>query len=339
MENIINKNTLFENFAGRSTPLFRKLIEEWLQSPGNIELYYEWLDEWEKANPQFLPNEARALKKILQDREERTVVPVDLNKRGIINRFFHFRAMAARSRIVAAGIIFLFISGGVFFLKGIIFYQSMTTAFGETRSIVLPDGSLVSMNAHSTIRYPRFGFGNKSREVYLSGEADFSVIHTKNNRQFLVKTDNNLDVVVLGTRFTVYTRGEQAKVVLKQGKVELNFLEEKQYKRLIMYPGDLFTSNGGGATKFKLEHIQHPENLSAWKNHEFLFDGTSLSEIAKMIKDDFGLAINFENAALAEQKISGSFHADTANELLDVIAQLLNIHYKTKGDNTIYFSE
>jgi ferric-dicitrate binding protein FerR (iron transport regulator) len=330
MENMINKHILFENFSGRSTPIQKKSIEEWLQAPGNTELYYEWLDEWEKVNPQFFPDEEAALKKIMGgDAGTGLYVGKQKSDRNNITRFFRFR-------VVAAVIIFLSVAAGLFALKDNILYRSMSTAFGETRSVVLPDGSLVSMNAHSTIRYPRWGFGDKSREVDLSGEADFSVIHTKSNRPFLVRTDNHLDVVVLGTRFTVYTRGEQARVVLKQGKVELNFREQQQDKKLVLLPGDLFTLHAG--QRNKLERVANPENLSSWKNHEFLFDSTSLTEFAIMIKDDFGLTINFENPALGEHRISGSFHADTASELLDVIAQLLDIHYKIKED-TIYFSE
>jgi ferric-dicitrate binding protein FerR (iron transport regulator) len=238
--------------------------------------------------------------------------------------------------MVAAVIILVSVGAGVFALKDNILYRSMSTAYGETRSVVLPDGSLVSMNAHSAIRYSRWGFGDKEREVYLSGEADFSVIHTKSGCPFLVRTDNNLDIVVLGTRFTVYTRGGQARVVLKQGKVELDFREQHEVKKLVLLPGDLFTLHAG--QRNKLERVSHPDNLSAWKNHEFLFDGTSLSEFAVMIKDDFGLTMHFEDPALGERRISGNFHADTAGELLDVISQLLDIHYKTKEDK-IYFSE
>lgn len=326
MEHVINKQLLFESFMGRSTPIQKTLIEEWLQAPGNIELYYEWLDEWENANPQFFPDEAAALKKIMAGPDQ--LVSATSRQRGI-SRFFRLQTVAAVIILISAAV-------ALYSLQDTILYRTMSTAYGETRSVVLPDGSLVSLNAHSSIRYSRWGFGDKSREVWMSGEADFSVIHTKSNQPFLVKAENKLEVAVLGTRFTVYTRGEQARVVLKQGKVELRFREEEQNRKLVLQPGDLFTLQAGKGNK--IVKVSSPESLSSWKNHEFLFDSTSLSEFARMIKDDFGLTIQFGNSALAEHRISGSFHADTAGELLDVIAQLLNIHYKTKED-IIYFSE
>jgi ferric-dicitrate binding protein FerR (iron transport regulator) len=349
MENAVDKHILFENFSGRSTPLRKKLIEEWLGVPGNIERYYEWLDEWEKANPQFVADEEAAYKRItgggatvgpvggtkVDPVGGETVGPVagfegsDSRKSNGRSRFFRFRT-------VAAAVIFLMMLGSAWALKNVLLYRSMSTAYGETRSVILPDGSLVSMNANSTIRYSRFGFGRSNREIFLAGEADFTVTRSAGSQPFVVTTEHDLNVIVLGTRFTVYARAKQARVVLRQGKVQLEYREAQKEKKLILQPGDLFTASAHVSAR--VEHIPNPENLSVWKDHEFLFDGTSLSEIAGMINDNFGLAIHFENQGLANHRITGSFHADTAVELLDVIAQLLNIHYNIR-EGTVFFFE
>ena len=328
MENSVDKQILFESFSGRSTPLRKQQIEEWLRVPGNVEHYYEWLDEWEKANSQFLPDAATALQKMLASGD--TVTPPETtDRKGTgLSRIFRFR-------LIAAAMTALVLVSAAYSLKNIVLYHSMSTGYGETRSVVLPDGSLVSMNANSTIRYSRFGFGNNNREVFLSGEADFSVTHA-GNQPFVVTAGTGLNVVVLGTRFTVYARDAQERVVLREGKVQLRYHGEQTEKKLLLQPGDLFTNAAGSNPR--LEHISNPENLSAWKDHEFLFEGTSLTEIAAMIRDNFGLTVHFDHRDIAERRITGSFHADTATELLDAIAQLLNIHY-TIREGTIYFSE
>jgi len=325
MENSVDKHILFENFSGRSTPLRKQQIEDWLRVPENVERYYEWLDEWERTNPQFIPDTTPALNKIM-GQPRTTAQPATATKRP--KSLFQLKFIAAAIAVVA-------LVTATYALKNIFLYRSMSTAYGETRSVILPDGSLVSMNANSTVRYSRFGFGKTNREVFLSGEADFTVTHS-GSQPFTVTTDKDLRVLVLGTRFTVYTRGENARVVLREGKVQLQFKDEQKEQRLELQPGDLFTSRKG--VKTKVERIANPENLSAWKDHEFLFDGTSLSELAGMIRDNFGLSVHFEDTALSDRRISGSFHADTAAELLDVIAQLLNIHY-TIREGTVYFSE
>ncbi|WP_431216218.1 FecR family protein [Puia sp. P3] len=324
MENLVDKQLLFENFSGRSTPLRKQQIEDWLGDPANTERYYEWLDEWEKANSLFTPDTTTALNNITDHQTSARSSPTTKRPKTLF-----------RFRLIAAVIATLTLAAATYAIKDQLLYQSMSTAYGETRSVVLPDGSLISMNANTTVRYSRFGFGESNRDVYLSGEADFTVTHS-GNRPFTVTTDKDLKVLVLGTRFTVYTRGEKATVVLREGKVELHYTEEKKEKQLLLQPGDLFTTHKGAKTR--LQRIANPENLSAWKDHEFLFDGTSLSELAGMIRDNFGLSVHFDNPSLSERSISGSFHADTSAELLDVIAQLLNIHY-TIREGTVYFSE
>ncbi|MBS1603330.1 MAG: FecR domain-containing protein [Bacteroidetes bacterium] len=325
MENSVDKHILFESFSGRSTPLRKKQIEDWLREPENIERYYEWLDEWERTNPQFMPDTATALVNIAQDHPVSSqTIPTARRPKTLVSLRFIAAAIATIALITA-----------IYALKNIFLYRSMSTAYGETRSVVLPDGSLVSMNANTTVRYSRFGFGKTNRDVFLSGEADFTVTHS-GSQPFTVNTDKDLKVLVLGTRFTVYTRGGKATVVLREGKVQLQYKEEKKERRIELQPGDLFTAKKGRTTNVR--HIANPENLSAWKDHEFLFDATSLSELAGMIRDNFGLSVHFDNEALSNRSISGSFHADTANELLDVIAQLLNIHY-TIREGTVYFSE
>jgi len=325
MENLVDKHILFENFSGRSTPLRKQQIEDWLREAGNVERYYEWLDEWERTNPQFTPDTATALNNIIRSHQISSE-PVTKTKRP---------KTLIRLPLIAAAVATIALITATYALKNIFLYRSMSTAYGETRSIILPDGSLISMNANTTVRYSRFGFGRTNRDVYLSGEADFTVTHS-GSQPFTVTTDKDLKVLVLGTRFTVYTRGEKATVVLREGKVQLQYREEKKEQRVELQPGDLFTTRKGAKTK--VQRIPNPENLSAWKDHEFLFDGTSLSELAGMIRDNFGLSVHFENPSLPERSISGSFHADTAAELLDVIAQLLNVHY-TIREGTVYFSE
>jgi len=330
MENSVDKHILFESFSGRSTPLRKQQIEDWLRDPENIERYYEWLDEWERTNPQFVPETetATVLSRVMGHEEPVGRLTADRRKGRGISRLL-------RSRFIAAAIATVALITATYALKNILLYRSMSTAYGETRSVVLPDGSLVSMNANTTVRYSRFGFGKTNRDVFLSGEADFTVTHS-GSRPFTVNTDKDLKVLVLGTRFTVYARGEKATVVLREGKVQLQYQEEKKEQRLELQPGDLFTANKDRSTNVR--HIANPENLSAWKDHEFLFDATSLSELAGMIKDNFGLSVHFDSQALSNRSISGSFHADTATELLDVIVQLLNIHY-TIREGTVYFTE
>jgi len=321
--NIINKQLLLNHFAGNSTPLQKKLIEEWLALDENIELYYEWLDAWENENVQFVADDKKALNKILDEKEN---VEINISTRSV--RFIY------RKIAVAAVAIFL-IGSGFLLTKDSIYYKTIDTTYGEVKLVILPDSSIATLNANSSIRYSRFSFGELNREVYLNGEADFSVVHTKNNQKFIVKTNNKVDITVLGTQFSVYSRNSNDKVVLRKGKVSLAFNENRMAKNLILKPGDEFTRSNSGDNS--ISHLSNTEKEVAWKNHDFLFEATSLSEIAVMLKDDFGVISHFDEESLAERKISGSFHAEKAEDLIEAISQLLDLNYKTKTNNVYFF--
>ena len=325
-ENVINKAILVNHFSGNATPLQRKLIEEWLAEPDNVEYYYECLNEWENNNAQFIANDTLALKKVIATK----------NKEEKIKQSESTIRMFGRRFAVAATIL-LVVGVSLFLGKDAIIYKSIETTYGEIKQVTLPDGSIVTLNANSEIRFSRFNFSTKTREVMLNGEADFSVVHTKSNQRFVVMTNNNLAVTVLGTQFSVYNRLKKSEVVLRKGKVELSYtsVNSNQNKLLVLKPGDKFIKNDRGTDEV---HLLNTEEAVAWKNHDFLFEGTSLAQVANTINESFGIKLIFQNEDLANRKISGTFHAEKADELIDAIAQLLDVNYK-KRSNIIYFFE
>ncbi|MFN3488032.1 MAG: FecR family protein [Emticicia sp.] len=330
MNKSVNKNILFENFAGRATPLQKKLIEAWIQEPSNKELYYEWLDEWENQFIQILPDVDAALEKSLLKIEQSEQIFSVANKQTSPNYFNKNRTWLA----VAAAIT-VFISIGLFLVKNYILYQNYQTAFGEIEKIELADGSQITLNANSSLKVPRFGFGNTIREVLLTGEANFSVKHTIDNKRFIVKTHKNFEIEVLGTEFNVNARQKDTKVVLNKGKIQLSYKDGKVAKKITMKPGDLVIIDQKG--HLNLKEVPQPQIFSAWKEQRFVFDETSLQEVATMIEENFGLTIGFREDFLAKRTISGTFHAENADELLQVIAELLEINYNRQNNNVTFF--
>ncbi len=330
MNKSVNKNILFENFAGRATPLQKKLIEAWIQEPNNKELYYEWLDEWENQFIQILPDTEDALEKSLKKIDQSEQIFIVENKQKVQNFLF----ISKNWFLIAAALIVVF-STSLFLGKDYIFYKNYQTAYGEIETIELLDGSLVSLNANSSLKVPRFGFGNRTREVYLLGEASFSVKHTVDHQRFIVKTSKNFEIEVLGTEFNVNTRYKDAKVVLNKGKIQLNYLEGKITKRLTMKPGDLVIIDPKG--KANIQEVTQPQAFSAWRENRYVFDETSLQEVAMMIQESFGIKVEFKEESLTKRTISGTFHAENADELLQVIAELLEINYNRQNNNVTFF--
>lgn len=315
---MVTKELILKSFDGRTTPLQRALLIDWLKEPANVEQYYEWLEEWERANPQFLPDEGRAFGQSLQ----RTTPVAELDKQTVF--------MPAWGRwLLAASVVLALLTGSAWLLREPLLYVRYQTAFGELRTLTLPDGSQVTLNANTQLRLSRWRFGNDTREVWLTGEAEFQVRHLLSNQPFRVHTPDGLTVRVLGTKFVVYSRARGSKVALTNGSVQLQANQPELAKPLTIKPGDVAILSNKG--HFTLRHQQAASTYTAWKDHQFVFDNTSLADVAYQITEQFGVVVDIPDATLAQSKIGGTFRAQSAPELLDVIAQMLNVQVNKIG--------
>ncbi|WP_266368371.1 FecR family protein [Tellurirhabdus rosea] len=326
----ITKELLFSYFAGNASALQKRQIDEWVREPVHEELFYQWLDEWEKSQPQYAVDVPAAIGRYhdyLRHRQTATgladepPVRVRTLRRGWLTG-------------VAASVALLLTTGWLY--RDQIRYRTYATTFGQTQSHELPDGSRVTLNANSLLRIPRFGFGSGSRDVHLSGEAVFSVRHQPDNQPFRVRTDNRFEVVVLGTEFSVFARRRGARVVLNKGKVQINENSGNRARQVLMKPGDLVTLDHRG--RLELRRVARPELLSAWKEHRFVFEQTSLQELTNLFRENYGLRLVFSDQTLARQTISGSFTASNADELLTILGEALDLKFSRRG-RTVLVSE
>lgn len=329
MESEVNKELIFSHFARKISPLQRELITNWLREKPNEEKYYEWLEEWENRNPQYLTQTEKATEQyatFLTDNPHTedtrpTNVPTSLSVSRSWNSPFW---------VVAASIVLVVSVAGLLFRSQLI-YQTYTTTFGETRSIKLADGSSVRLNANSSLQVPRWGFGSSTREVVLAGEADFSVTHTPDDQKFVVKTAKDFEVVVLGTEFTVFARKRGARVILNKGKVQLHYQENKIAKRITMKPGDLVTLDP--ENHIALKTLKQPQLYLAGEANRFVFEETTLEEVAYRLQENYGLQVDIKNRDLAERVLMGSFQADNVDQLLQSISELLDVNVVRQGNH------
>lgn len=324
MNTDITKELILDNFANKTTPLQRKQIDNWLQSTSNEELYYKWLEEWENDNLEYIPNSAVLTERYMNLFKISPNTFVARPPLKILNR----KIIIIKWSIAAS--LLLFISIVLWLFKDTITHKTYQTAYGEVKSFVLIDGTQVTLNANSSFKVPRWGFGKSDREVYLAGEADFSVTHSSTKQKFIVKTDKNFEVVVLGTEFSVFARPRGANIILKKGKVLVNYKEGKTAKRLIMKPGELISFDKYNQAQLKL--VTQPAIYSLWKEKRFVFEETKLSDVAQMLEETYGLKVTINNTELAERKIMGSFRAENVDELLHTISELLDINVIRQED-------
>ena len=315
---MVTKEIIFKSFDGRTTPLQRTLLAKWLQYPANVEQYYEWLEEWERTNPQFLPDTVLAFERSLRQQPVSNPPNQQHITRPVWGRW-----------LLAASVVLVLLTGSAWLLREPLLYVRHQTAFGEVRTLTLPDGSRVTLNANSQLKLPRWRFGSHTREVWLTGEAEFSVRHLLSDQPFLVRTPDSLTVRVLGTEFLVYSRARGSKVVLTKGSVQLQANRPGLTRPLIIKPGDVVTLSSKG--RFVLRHGQPIPKHTAWIDHQFIFSNTPLTDIAFQVAEQFGVTVDIPDTTLANRRLGGTFRAQSAPELLDVVAQMLNAHVDQTG--------
>ena len=196
------------------------------------------------------------------------------------------------------------------------------TAYGEKNTITLPDGSKVVLNGHSTLRSNSNWSTSSAREVWLDGEAFFSVTHMKNNQRFVVHTSDGLSIEVLGTSFNVKKRGSNTQVVLREGKIRLHMMSGTSMDSLTMKPGDLVEING--QNKSLTREVVEPEKYTSWQNPNITFSNTPLREVLKMVQEVYGDETFVTDVSLSEKRISGSLPNDNLDILLKALEETLN---------------
>ena len=205
------------------------------------------------------------------------------------------------------------------------------TAFGKIQTLQLPDGSTVTLNGNSRLRYAPHWASQQTREVWLDGEGFFQVTHQRNHERFVVHLPNKLNIEVLGTQFNVVARASRAKVVLNNGKIRLDVGGQAKEK-LIMLPGDLIYADV--KTKEYYRKRVDAAAQSAWQTGRLKFDGTSLQEVATMLEETYGVTVVIADPDLQKQSISGSIPNQSMQTILNGLSTLFDLRV-TKQANRI----
>ncbi|BDD12040.1 hypothetical protein FUAX_44720 (plasmid) [Fulvitalea axinellae] len=230
----------------------------------------------------------------------------------------------------------IFWSGGVvvalaLFLLSLAFFPLkfdekivINTKYGEIKEILLPDGSKAIMNGNSTLSYYEDWDREEERSVWLKGEGCFLVEKKHGNEgleKFTVHLDG-LDINVLGTVFNVDQRTEKVNVTLAEGKVEMIYMRQSGRNETILLPGETATLENGTLRKTKSSDVW---KALEWRQRRMVFENNSLSEIASILKERYGVNLKFENREIKEYRFSGTFSNDETGLLLRAISEAFDL--------------
>lgn len=207
-------------------------------------------------------------------------------------------------------------------------FSEVSTRLGSKSKLVLPDSTVVWLNAGSKLTYNE-DFGVDNRNTVLSGEAFFEV--KKSSIPFIIET-NAVKIKVLGTAFNVksYPNEKTTETALIHGSVEIT-LNQRPGEKFILKPHEkLVVSNEPAqATAVRekkepivvlssLTHSETDQSIleTSWVENKLVFQNETFEELAKKLERWFNVSIEIKDEKLAAARLTGTFDNETVREAL-----------------------
>lgn len=319
-ENYEIEELIAKQFSGSITPQEKVMLIVWLNKSVENKLYYTQLKNiWQNSHPAFNPDEIDVI----------TAEARVMNKIST-RRWTHAPVIIWWQRIAAILILPVIMMMGYLLYnqtsdKTAIAYQEITSPFGISSKVDLPDGSTVWLNSGSKLKYPVV-FASDVRNVYLSGEAFFKV-HSDKSHPFIVATDH-VKVRATGTQFNVeaYKSDSITAVTLVEGKVNVDFNCGSKEELL---PNQRIVLNSI-SNNYQLVETD-AKRWGLWKDGVLAFRNEPLEDVFKRIGRTYNVDIKVNDPVVARQLYRATFEGESFEEILRLLKLSAPIQYKRIG--------
>lgn len=231
----------------------------------------------------------------------------------------------------SAATVMLLVLTGVIGYRYAVQRDAYSTGLGELRSIRLEDGSIVQLDAYSSLRI-HFTSAARSLEL-VSGKAIFNVA-PDSRRPFRVLA-GVAEIVAVGTQFNVDAAPDRTTVTVIEGRVRLahsiqgagafasgSAVDTKPAAETI----DMLLSASEQAVIESRRPIHRvgrvdAAKVSGWTLRRLYFDETPLAEAAQEFARYSPAKILIEDSTLASRRISGAFDSSDPAALVQFLAR------------------
>ncbi|HWK02003.1 MAG TPA: FecR domain-containing protein [Puia sp.] len=313
---------------------------------------------WEKDRADYESN-AVLFKKVTDKikAEELIAAPAE-GRGGRISRTVWYSAAAAILLTIGLFLYHFHSAGTDKKILAIHWLQKITQP-AKKSSITLSDGTVVTLNAATTLKYPD-RFGDSTREIYLDGEAYFDV--AKDARHPFIIHANKMNIRVLGTSFNVksYQNEWLSEATLIKGSIEVT-LNDRPSDRFILKPKEkLIIQNNaaikrrmntdsirsipdsaGKGTRYALTNLTYFPNSvktvieTSWVENKLVFSDKDFAQLSGQLERWYGVHIEFGNDQVKEYRFTGFFEKESLSQALDVLKMIEHFNYKI-SDSIVY---
>jgi len=190
----------------------------------------------------------------------------------------------------------------------------------------LPDGSVVTLNKHSSVNYPS-KFKGDTRTITLKGEAFFNI--TPNKKKPFIIHVNDVSIKVVGTSFNVRSEGGVTEVIVETGVVQVtrnnNTVELKPAEKLKIEQQDSIMVKE--EVEDKLYNYYHSK--------EFVCYDAPLWKLAEALSQAYEVNIVIETESLRRLKLTTTFNNESLDRILEVISHTFDIQVIKEKDRIL----
>lgn len=200
---------------------------------------------------------------------------------------------------------------------------------GQVKQITLNDGTRITLDAGSILKYPD-EFSGDIREVFLNGEGLFEVTPDP-NKPFIVHANEAL-ITVLGTTFNVraWSSSDKTTVAVAEGKVTLASDRRSTQQRSVIISKNQISSLSENEDPTPPRNTDIKRYLS-WRQREMYFQSAPLNEVLDQLKHWYGLQFQLPDSTTGEQRVTVFLENKPIEEILEVLALINNFEYKRDG--------
>lgn len=310
----MNDDLLVKYLLREATPGESRKVEAWIAARAANQRYFEHFKLiWDQSRvlaAQSVVDEEGAWQRFQQ-----RVIQGNTNSQGIV-RSLNRRLSGWR---VAA---LLLATIGV---VAMIFYFSRHTGAGTQVTLAaintsqvdtLPDGSVITLNRHSSLSYAG-AFNKKGRNVALQGEAFFNIKPNK-NKPFIVHV-NGITVTVTGTSFNIKTTGTKTEVIVETGTVQVS----NSRQTIALTPKEKTVVNHPDSVLVKEEVTD--QLYRYYRDKTFVCDHTPLWKVVQVLNEAYDVNIAIESKEKKQLLLTTTFHNEPLDSILNIIAQTLDV--------------
>ncbi len=307
-----------KSLSGECSEYEKNELEKWKKDhQKNMEEFNKIKQNWDNSTPKhYEPDVEKALRNISDK------LPGQKKPARSVS---YFATRIAAVFILALGVTFVLRNTGTSKME-----LASTLPGSKPVDIKLADGSTISLNAGSSVKYPK-KFDKKERKILFEGEAYFKIAKDK-KRPFIIKTKNSV-TKVLGTEFNLTTTSADSiiRITVTEGLVSFKKENESKDNKEVFVKagevGELDTEKG-----IITSRVNNDLNYLAWKNGVLTFKDKPFGEALKSISEFYNTDIHIETGELSSVLFNGTFDSLSFREVLSSIELIMDVDIETEGE-------